>query len=166
MYTNWSADFAVVGVTVVALALCVLVHYEGLQGISHRLHAIKAMQRGKVVLGVFGIIALHVIETWIFGIAIWVLLDGVAGAGSVSGAARLGLLDAVYLSAATFSTVGFGDLAPAGPIRFLSGTEALTGFILITWSASFLYLEMEEFWSVRARRRPTHRHYDDGGTQE
>jgi hypothetical protein len=62
------------------------------------------------------------------------------------------LLDAVYLSAVTFTTVGFGDLAPTGPIRFLCGTEALTGFILITWSASFLYLEMEQFW----RRAPRH----------
>jgi hypothetical protein len=46
--------------------------------------------------------------------------------------------------------LGFGDLAPVGAIRFLSGTEALTGFTLITWSASFLYLEMEAFW----RKRP------------
>jgi hypothetical protein len=27
--------------------------------------------------------------------------------------------------------------------------EALTGFILISWSASFLYLEMEQFWRRR-----------------
>lgn len=58
----------------------------------------------------------------------------------------MGLLDAVYLSAATFTTVGFGDLAPVGPIRFLSGTTALTGFVLIAWSASFTCLEMERFW--------------------
>lgn len=37
-------------------------------------------------------------------------------------------------------------MAPQGAIRFLAGTEALTGFILITWSASFLYLEMEQYW--------------------
>ena len=36
--------------------------------------------------------------------------------------------------------------APLGPVRFLSGTEALTGFVMITWSASFTYLEMERFW--------------------
>ena len=46
----------------------------------------------------------------------------------------------------TFSTVGFGDIAPVGPIRFTSATEALCGFVLITWSASFTYLEMEKFW--------------------
>jgi len=34
-------------------------------------------------------------------------------------------------------------------LRFLCGTEALVGFILITWSASFLYLEMQEYWRRR-----------------
>lgn len=32
----------------------------------------------------------------------------------------------------TYATVGFGDLAPVGPIRFMAGTEALTGFVLLT----------------------------------
>jgi hypothetical protein len=45
--------------------------------------------------------------------------------------------------------VGFGDLAPVGPIRFLAGTTALTGFVLITWSASFTYLEMARDWRER-----------------
>lgn len=31
----------------------------------------------------------------------------------------LGLLDSVYLSAITYTTVGFGDVVPVGPIRFL-----------------------------------------------
>jgi hypothetical protein len=49
----------------------------------------------------------------------------------------------------TFTTVGFGDLAPIGPIRFLSGTEAITGLVLIGWTVSFTYLEMAHFWRVR-----------------
>jgi hypothetical protein len=64
-------------------------------------------------------------------------------------AAGPSLLDSVYLSAMTYTTVGFGDLTPAGAIRFLSGTEALTGLMLVTWSASFTYLEMERYWRSR-----------------
>jgi hypothetical protein len=45
-----------------------------------------------------------------------------------------------------YTTVGFGDVSPVGPIRFLAGTSALTGFVMITWSASFTFLEMERFW--------------------
>jgi hypothetical protein len=33
-----------------------------------------------------------------------------------------------------------------GAIRFLAGTEALTGFVLVTWSASFTFVEMQRFW--------------------
>ena len=56
------------------------------------------------------------------------------------------LLELVYLSAMTFTTVGYGDVSPVGPIRFLAGTEALVGFMLITWSASFTYLHMARHW--------------------
>src|SRR3546814_10713646 len=75
---------------------------------------------------------------WVFGAFAWGLL-AIPGVGHVAGTDTLGLLDAVYLSAVTFTTVGFGDLAPVGPIRFLCGMEALSGFVLITWSASFTY---------------------------
>lgn len=67
------------------------------------------------------------------------------GAGHVAGADPLGLLDAVYLAAMSYTTVGFGDLVPVGPLRFLAGTVALVGFVMITWSASFTYLGMERF---------------------
>lgn len=52
----------------------------------------------------------------------------------------------MYFSAITYTTVGFGDFVPTGPVRFLAGTEALTGFLLITWSASFTFLEMRRYW--------------------
>jgi Ion channel len=58
----------------------------------------------------------------------------------------LSLLDAVYMASVTYTTVGFGDLAPVGAVRFLAGTIALTGFVLIGWSASFTYLEMSRDW--------------------
>jgi hypothetical protein len=49
----------------------------------------------------------------------------------------------------TFTTVGAGAVHLSGPIRFLNGTEALTGLVLITWSASFTFLEMTRFWRDR-----------------
>ena len=55
-------------------------------------------------------------------------------------------MDCVYFSFTTFTTLGFGDIHPLGPIRFLTGIEALTGLVLITWTASFLFLEMQRHW--------------------
>ena len=55
-------------------------------------------------------------------------------------------LDFVYVSATTYSTLGYGDLVPSGPLRLVFGTESLVGFLMITWSASFAYLEMQRYW--------------------
>lgn len=145
MYAHWGANFVVVIATAITVALAVLVHYEGLRWMSLRLGGLPSLRRRKVLFGVYGIIALHIAEIWLFGACLWILLH-VAHTGLVSGVAEPSLLDAVYMSATTFSTLGFGDLVPIGPLRFLVGTETLSGFILISWSASFLYLEMQEFW--------------------
>jgi hypothetical protein len=96
-------------------------------------------------MGVMGVLLLHVTELWLFGATFWIL-GHVPGAGYVIGANPLGLLDAVYTATMSYTTVGFGDVVPVGAIRFLAGTCALTGFVMITWSASFLFLEMERFW--------------------
>jgi hypothetical protein len=145
VYQHWDANLTVVAATVVAVVAAVLVHYEGLGLLSARLAQRQRQRRRKVLVGIAGILVLHVVEIWIFGIACWLLMLWPA-CGHIAGYSPLHLLDAVYFSAVTFSTVGFGDLAPVGALRFLIGTESLTGFVLITWSASFTYLEMEQFW--------------------
>ena len=151
MYQHWDANAIVVIATALAVGAVVLVHYEGLSLLSRWLvHRHESQRRRKVLYGIFGVLALHVAELWIFGITAWGLLQ-VPNTGSVSGVHVLGLLDAVYLSATTYTTLGFGDLTPVGPIRFLAGTIALTGFVLIAWSASFTYLEMSRDWPERGR---------------
>ena len=47
-----------------------------------------------------------------------------------------------------YTTVGWGDLSSIGPLRILAGAEALLGFMLITWSASFTYLVMARTWGA------------------
>lgn len=145
-YQHWDANLLVVAATVIAVGLVVLVHYEGLTMVSSWLaKSQEQISRRKVLYGIYAVLALHIIEIWIFGITIWLLLL-YPETGSVAGAHPLRLFDAVYLAAMTYTTVGFGDVAPVGPVRFLAGTMSLTGFVMITWSASFTYLEMERFW--------------------
>jgi hypothetical protein len=43
--------------------------------------------------------------------------------------------------------VGYGDVVARGELRYLGGIESLTGIILITWSASFLFVEMQRNWA-------------------
>jgi hypothetical protein len=144
MYGNWIANTAVVVATLLAVVLSILTHYEGLIALSTALGAKARHQRVKVLYAILSLLFLHVVEIWIFGIALWGLLRW-PECGSLSSTAPH-LFDAVYFSAVTYSTVGYGDMIPTGAVRFLAGTESLVGLVLITWSASFTYLEMERFW--------------------
>lgn len=148
MESGWLPNLLVVVVTALTVAVVVLTHYEGLVWLSGRLARKSVTGRRKVLYGVYMVLCLHVVEIWIFGLAMWLLLQ-FSGTGHILGLDNASFLDAVYLSAATFTTVGFGDISPGGAIRFLAGTEALTGFGLITWSASFTYIEMEQYWRRR-----------------
>ena len=148
MNTPWFANLLVIAVSGITVALVVLIHYEGLVWLSRRLARHTPHGRRKVMYGVFVVLGIHALEIGLFGAAMWLLLE-VPGTGHILGLEHAGFLDAVYLSSATFTTVGFGDVSPAGAIRFLAGTEALAGFTLITWSASFTYIEMVQYWHRR-----------------
>lgn len=130
----------IVGVTAMAVVACVSLHYEGLRLLDHlRIGGIN--DRHRIVIMILCIMLLHIAEVWIFGTAYYLLLlDG--GFGSFDGMSSTSFFDSVYFSATVFSTLGFGDIIPIGPIRFLTGTESIAGLTLITWSASFTFVEM------------------------
>ncbi|MEQ8800558.1 MAG: ion channel, partial [Haliea sp.] len=83
---------------------------------------------------------------WIFALTYYVLITWLKW-GSLGGNFDGTILDCVYFSFTVFSTLGFGDIFPEGEIRYLVGIESLTGLVLITWTASFLYYEMQRNWS-------------------
>jgi hypothetical protein len=139
------AELVTVLVTVLLVVGVVLLHYEGLSLIGRVLKARGLHHRIKILAMVFALLALHVVEIWIFSAGYGGLLRDPAYGGVVA-AGRVGLLDLVYFSAITYTTVGYGDFVPTGAIRFLCGMEALTGFVLITWSAAFTFLEMQRYW--------------------
>ncbi len=144
MYNDWPTNAAVVLATMTAVCLCVLLHYEVLVLTSRGLARLGGRRRIKVLYAIASVLVVHVLEIWLFGLALWLLLHWPAFGSLGPGAQHL--FDFIYFSAVTYTTVGFGDLVPVGPIRFLAGTEALTGFVLLTWSASFTYFEMQRFW--------------------
>jgi hypothetical protein len=130
----------IVGVTAMVIAACVAVHYEGLR-LLDRLQIRGFNDRHRIVLMILAIMLLHIVEVWLFGVTYYVfLLDG--DYGSLEGMQSIEMFDTVYFSATVFSTLGFGDIVPVGIIRFLVGTESIAGLTLITWSASFTFVEM------------------------
>lgn len=71
------------------------------------------------------------------------------GFGTLQGSVNNSLMDCLYFSFVSYTTLGYGDIIATGDIRFLTGLEALTGLVLITWTASFMFIEMEKQWKER-----------------
>jgi hypothetical protein len=130
------------------VATAVLIHYELLYRMSQYIPRMKVKHRFRIVFGVFGALIAHNIEIWIFAITYY-YLNKAEGWGRLEGNFDGSLLDCVYFSYTTFTTLGFGDITPHGDIRHLIGLESLTGLLLITWTASFLYFEMQRYWDRR-----------------
>ncbi len=126
-----------------------MVHYAFLKQIVFILPKLHFAHSLRIVVGVFGALIAHVIEIWIFAAGYYLMLQG-SGWGSLTGNFDGSLLDCVYFSFTVYTTVGFGDIEPLGYIRFLTGIESLAGLVLITWTASFLYLEMERHWEIKS----------------
>ncbi|MFE9634043.1 potassium channel family protein [Streptomyces sp. NPDC006463] len=76
--------------------------------------------------------------------------DGFVYAGGLRPAEYGSLLDAVYVSLVTASTLGLGDIAPAeGWLRVFAPAEALVGFVLLTATVSWIL----GIYPALARRR-------------
>jgi len=141
--------------TAAAVITCVILHYEGLRFLSDRLPMPKHHHRRRIVILILCLLILHSIEIWIFG-AGYFGLQALPGFGEFVGfnelgefvkVDHLGFLDCVYYSAAVFTTLGFGDIVTVGPVRFMTGVEAVSGLTFITWSASYTFLEMLKTWN-------------------
>ncbi|TDN99194.1 MULTISPECIES: potassium channel family protein [Halomonas] len=141
-----------VGMTLIAVILCILLHYEVSMRLWQLLERAHGSQRRRFLMLSFVVFVAHVVEIWIFAGATALLGQHPRTGQLVGGVDTLNFLDYVYFSAISYTTVGYGDLIPTGPLRFVAGTEALLGFMLITWSASLTFLEMQRHWSARRER--------------
>lgn len=139
---------AVYLVNMSVIALAVMIHYEFLYRITRLMPILKIRHRFRIVLGVFLALTAHVSEVWLFGISYY-LMNNAEGWGFLRGNFDGSLLDCMYFSFTTYTTLGTGDIEPHGDLRFLTGLESLTGLVLVTWTASFLYLEMIRYWDER-----------------
>lgn len=130
------------------VALVVGIHFEFLERLTRLLDKIKVERRLKIVVGVFGGLIAHAVEIITYGVLYYVMHHQKSW-GTLTGNFNGSLEDCIYFSYTSYTTVGFGDIQPLGQIRFVSSIESLTGLVLITWTASFLFLEMQKHWKLR-----------------
>lgn len=132
----------------VLVGIAVLIHFEVLNMLSLVIPRLPINRRLSILFGVFGALLAHVLEVWLFAFGIYGVVIS-HQFGELVGPIEETLLDCVYFSFTCYTTLGFGDVRPVGNIRFLTGLEALTGVVLIAWTSSFMFIEMQKFWKVK-----------------
>ena len=131
------------------VAMAVMIHYEMLYRLSRLMPMLVIKHRYRLVVGIVGALIAHISEIWVFAFGYYLLIRFTSlGSLTVFGSGETihNVMDCVYYSFVTYTTLGFGDLIPTGSLRFLTGLESLTGLVLITWTASFMYFEMQKYW--------------------
>lgn len=150
-----SANLITIATTVGLIVLCVIIHYEGLTALSRWVAHGVLPPRRRIGVIIFGQLILHVAEIAVFAAGYYLLsvklaVGKLAWIRIVRDGAPLPSLvdfsDYFYFSAVCYTTLGFGDFVPVGALRFMTGLEAVAGLVLITWSASFTFLEMQRYW--------------------
>ena len=135
-------------VTLFAAMVCVLLHYEALLRLTFISEAMRIRPRKRIVISIVGALIAHVVEVWVFSFCFYGLLKTGAH-GKLLGNFSGSLSDCAYFSFSTYTSLGFGDITPTGPLRFLAGMEALTGLVLIAWTASYMFVQMQRHWDKR-----------------
>jgi hypothetical protein len=134
---------------VLLLIVATLVHYEALRVLGFTLPLLPMPSRAKVIVLIIGAFATHAIEIGLFagamqGLAHW------TDPAAFGTAQPIDFRRVLYFSAETYTSLGYGDIVPHGPLRLLAGAEALTGLLMIGWSTSYVVLTMERVWDTPA----------------
>ncbi|HKP03763.1 MAG TPA: potassium channel family protein [Chthoniobacterales bacterium] len=132
----------------VLMALCVAVHAMGMTA------AMNLLEKTIFRIGVR-----FWVSTWLLiRVAGWAILLHLAEIAlwAFFYAWRHALPDmttALYFSAVTYTTTGYGDVVLPGQWRLVGGVEALTGILMCGWSAAFFFAVVSQTHEARQKAK-------------
>jgi Ion channel len=127
------------------VAVTFLLHYRTLLWLGTNTPRFGLSSQAQVLVIVIILFLVHIAEIGIYAITYWLSVS-ILELGSFEGDMVIDTMSYLYFSGVIYTTLGLGDIEPQGHIRFLTAMEALNGFFLITWSASFTFLAMGRLW--------------------
>lgn len=133
--------------TIALLAACVTIQSIGtvvMIGLLERDRNAVAYSSAIRAIGVLlrlflAIVVIHMIQIGFWAIVFWRARE------------LPNLETAVYFSAATFTTIGFGDVILGPGWRVMAGVEGLTGMILVGWSTAFVFAVVNHMYQDQRR---------------
>ena len=146
--------FLFILVTTLAIIASVLLHLGATQVLIPLWQRNNRLMRWRVAVLIVAYIFVHLVEITFFTLAIDTLLqDG--SFGHLEGVQVESARSLFYFSAITYTTVGYGDITPLGDLRVFAAIEALTGMVLVAWTASAIFTVMNRMWRAeRAKKTP------------
>ncbi len=134
-------------ISIVLVLFTTAIFYEIL-GVVLRVVA-KHDLRGRLLMFflVVSIFSAHTIAIWIYGAVYWVMVH-TFGVEPLSGIAHDNFFGYIYFSAATYSSLGIGDVFPHGVMQFITGVQVLNGLVLIGWSVMVTYFSVQKLWDI------------------
>lgn len=84
----------------------------------------------------------QILAAAIFAVAFWISSE--AGLGGFEMSNQSNWMEIYYFSLVNLTTLGLGDIIPLGHLKFLAAIEAMTGFLLISCSASHIFVMMQK----------------------
>ena len=115
-----------------------LLHMGGLEFLRRTKPKQKKHRHLGLLFTFWGLAMLHLVEIAIAAGLLAYLLP-IPGNGSLSTGFGSTAADYIYFAGVSFGTLGYTQLEAHGAIRLLVMTVSLSGFMLITWSATFIY---------------------------
>ena len=113
-------------------------HFDALERLDRAVQRRQWIRHATAVRVLALLVLVHLVEIVFYAVAYAVA--GRIGLGALTSAgAPLDALAYFYFSAQTYSTLGYGDIAPVGPVRLIAGVESLNGLLLLAWSGAFLF---------------------------
>lgn len=137
------------------VGLTVVIHFAGLlallwalraRGHRFRAHESAVGQGAAIVFVVLGLVAIHTVEIWLYGVVYFAL------------GALPDFESALYFSTASFTTIGYGDVVLEKGWRMFGAVEGANGLLLFGWSTAFLFAvtarmrTMEHDWLERPEK--------------
>ena len=120
-------------VALTLMALCVAIHATGVSWAMQRLRRRRrAPLRFATITRLFVFVSVWIVLLHLAEISLW-------AAFYVWRNAMPDLPSALYFSAVTYTTTGYGDLVLPERWRLVGAIEALTGILMCGWSTAFFF---------------------------
>ena len=141
-------------ISLLLILLTVIIHYRGLCWVACLSKEWNTQSFFIPPLFMFFIAVLHLFEIIIYALVFY-LMHEFTNLGGFTEKFEPHIWNYLYFSGANYTTLGMSNFYPTGHFKVLAFTEALNGFMMLTWSATFFFSKAGQFFHENNHTKET-----------